>query len=241
MNDLNPPGTPDSGAAFLSQFPSAEVEDWLGQGGALRVGRINYHLPSMYVEELEVLHELLSQEANDIRSQLDERDVEGLLSGSLLYEVLEWRNRARHALRLKKQQMGAIHADYARRKSMLPKLDSFAWQAVLEVCGKELYKQVKVRARALHEAARIDLSRRAGVPLDYGPALRVHDHKIRYETQDEGVAAIAQMEKDGLNVANMSCYGPCPFCGGFHIGHKLSAKRRKKSRLAVDKSNQRLH
>lgn len=241
MNEMNPGSSQDSDAAILRLFPAAEVEDWLGQGGVMRVGGINYHLPSLEADELAGLENLLSQEADDIRSQLAERDVEGLLTGSLLYEVLAWRNRARHALRLRKRQMAAIHTEFSRRKTLLPSLDSFAWQAILEVCGKALYDQVRERARLLQDALRIDMSRRAGVPLDYGPAQRVHDNKIRYESQDDGVAAIVIMEKDGLDVRNMSCYGPCPFCGGFHIGHKLNSKRRKKTRLLVDKSNQHLH
>lgn len=210
-------------------WPGPEVTDGVFHSGLIRVAGVDYHLPSMPSGALTELHAHLAGQAKDIRDQLAERDVERQLTGSLLHDALVWRNAARHAQALKKKQMGSIHSEYARRKSEMPPIEGFYLAAVRQLYGEIGEGKVKARAREMHENERHNRELRSRVTQVYGPENEICGDKIRYETQDLGVAALLSMEARGLNVRGQTCYGPCPYCHQFHTGH-APFKMRQRSR-----------
>lgn len=232
MSDLQTP-------AMFVNMPPPDVSDWIGVSGLVRVDGVNYHLPTMDVGELNALHNDLALQADDIRAQLAKKDIEGIITGSLLYDALAWRGSARKALAYKKKLMAAIHTEFARRKTLLPPISEFALEAVRHLFGEVGYGRVMSRARELQEKQRIDRSRRSSVPANYGAEIHICTAKLPYRVQDDGVKAIENMEATGMDVSGMTCYGPCPYCGNFHVGHSqiYTRRMRKKVRIAVDKSN----
>lgn len=135
-------------------LPGPEVTDWHGPAGATRVDGVSYHLPTMENWELTELHARLASQAKDIKAQLASNDVERLLAGSLLHDALIWRNKARHALGLKKKQMDAIHAEFSRRKAQMPPLGPYYAKAVRQLFGEVGLGRVQARVRELVEAER---------------------------------------------------------------------------------------
>lgn len=131
--------------------PHSELLEAAGVSGLLHVEGISYSLPTMNVGELNALHNLLATQADYIRAQLAARDIEQWMAGSMRYDLLVWRNRARHSLALKKKQMGAIHVEFARRKALVKSVEDYAFEAVRQIYGEEGWNLVYLRARQLRE------------------------------------------------------------------------------------------
>lgn len=209
--------------------------EWLGHDGQMRVGGVDYDLREMDGGELNDLHAQLATDATFIRRALDSKEVEREMVGDLDFNSLDWRRRARFACAIKKKMIMAIHTEFARRKSLTPPLSEFAWEAVIHVVGEEFYDKVYSEALGLQAAhvARMMRVRQRGLRMtrQAGSRAYVCGIKIQHESDEDALAAIDQMEADGLDVTDLKVY-PCPWCFKVHVGHdpNRKAKRRKKLR-----------
>jgi len=211
----------------VEKRPGVEKADWVGAGGLLKVHGVEHYLPTMSPGDLNALHTSLALEADLIRNKLAEREVEQAVAGSLAYDTMMWRNRARFALNMKKKQMSAIHAEFSRRKSNVPPVDEYAFTAVVQLWGQEGLEQALALARSMQSERAREIVR-TGRAISHRLADRkdVCGAKIPYETKELGLDTLDGMGRGGADTFGMVVYGPCPWCGKYHIGHKKNYRRK---------------
>lgn len=210
-----------------SSLPPAHVREWVSQSGFLRVHGVDYMMPTMEMADLQILHQLLAVDADEIRNQLARIETEQSIAGTLDYDKQEWRNRARHALTLKKKQMMAIHTEFARRKKLEPPLADFAFPAVYQMFGPEVLATVQTLAREL-QAKRMEVYRRRGqvVSNEVGNRKYVCGEKTGYADEESALQVMRLMAVEGLNAADLKIY-LCPWCNLIHIGNDPKRKKRR--------------
>lgn len=215
-------------AAGDSNVPPPNVREWISQNGFLRVHGVDYVMPTMDVHALQELHQLLATDADGIRSQLAKIETEQSIAGTLDYDKQEWRNRARHALTLKKKQMMAIHTEFARRKRLVPPLADFAFPAVFQMFGPDVLATIQTLAREL-QAKRMEVYRRRGeaVSTEVGSRKYICGDKVGYADEEAALQVIRMMAVEGLEANDLKMY-LCPWCNLIHIGNDPKRKKRRK-------------
>lgn len=213
------------------ELPPSDVQDWIGSAGILRVEGVDYHLPSMEPHELNALHAEISIHADAIRAQLTRSELAESMA-ALTNDAQVWRNRARFALALKKRMMRAIHQEFARRKTLIPPLSEFAFKAVNDCFGEVGLARVLARARILQDELQKQIERHGAAPsYRYGDKDKVCGDKVRYNSEKAAEMCLDAMEMAGINMKGMSAYGPCPWCGQFHVGHRPGYQNRKSRKV----------
>lgn len=212
------------------------TNDWCDSGSRLGFKGKEYFLQELVDEELIALDMEIKEDMallKEIRRREDLNNEERVDLMKLIY--------------LRKRQVNMIVADFVRRKKNVKPLEAFAFAAVYDLLGKSALDQVKERCRELQELDRLEnnpFSVKHGLlipPEAYkkekmcGPDDKP---KVKHPTAYAAQLHIEGLKKVKQDVKGLNVYGPCPFCGFYHIGHmpekylwmKEQEKRRKKEK-----------
>lgn len=190
-----------------------DVNEWCSRTGKMAFKGTEYNLKLMEMEELKIL---------DLEVKEDRALLEQLVRRDDLDDVgLNWREEVKATIAVRKRQLNAICVEFLRRKKDEQPLESFAFSAVFHLLGGEVLAQVKTKAREMQQEAKEKKAvRKAEIYAIPVVRDRMCGDKVRHPNEDSANEQLENMKAHGKNTKGMAIYGPCPFCGFFHVGHK---------------------
>lgn len=199
-----------------------EPLDRLGENAQIRVEGRDYDLRAMDTVGLQTLETYLARSLKRMRLQF------GLFMGEAGKDarVTPEETQQRETINVRRQQITAIQGEFSRRKTLVPPLQDFVFTAVFELYGQSGVDRVRSQAVALRDIHMNAVRRRGRMgSRRWGDRKSVCGDKIRFSDEEAAEEGLERMEDDGLDVSYMQYY-PCPFCKGWHVGHKTGSGNR---------------
>lgn len=208
------------------------TKDWCGKNGRMGFRGVEYNLPTMGMEELKQLNVQVQNDKKIMREMLSRKDLIDVDVEELKQNgIVRWRREMVALIEIRKKQVRAISLDFLRRRQIDRPLEDFLLRAIYETVGNGALVQIKKRATELQEESKYQ-SKIA--PKKDSPPLRQEKMcgaKIRHLDRKSANEQIEDMKASGKNTRGVNVYGPCPFCGYYHVGHKPKGVIWKKGEL----------
>lgn len=195
-------------------------QEGVGRHGAILFKGEKYEIQFVTREELSLLNTKVLEDMHLQKALVERPDLPEMFETER--EMQRFCSETYRLIALRKQQLAAIEVEFIRRKSLTAPLHNFLLDVMRERVGSEqtdeILNEAKIR-RDQHED-----SHRLNWYFKRGQRERrrfMCGNKQRHATPEEADQQLQSMRASRLNTRGMAVYGPCPYCGWYHVGHQV--------------------